>query len=248
MKTNIFPSKNEKIITVAIISFVLGMSFGLLTALENIDKKELVPSVAALFAAFFGASTAFFLESRSRRKEQKARHLDASNQLLYVIFERLNAIKLFQEDFVEPVRDDPAKMIKMEPMANYRAPESELKIEQISFMFKTSHRSLMFELHVVNELFHETVNSIRFRSDLFLDECQPLIENAGHRSGDLMTDKMILNAIGERNYVKLDKSTDVVIWNVDKFIEKTDKLRSKLISAFTEVFSTEEIFAYELKS
>jgi len=243
---NIFPSKNEKLITITIIGFLLGLSVGLLSALEMADRKELIPSLAALFAAFFGASTAFFLESRSRKREKRISQLDAANQLLYVLFERLNTVKLFQIDFIEPVRDDPGRMLSLQPMANYHAPESKMEAEKIAYIFQTSHKDLMFELHVVNEQFQEVVNSIRHRSNLHLNVCQPLLEQAGHRMGDAITNNDVLNAVGERNYEMLRQSTDVVIGNVDKFVERADKLRSRLILVFSEIFSKDEVFGFEL--
>ena len=242
----IFPTKQEKIITIAIVSFLLGISIGLLTALESTERKDLIPSVAALFAAFFGASTAFFLESRSRKKEKREVQLDAANQLLYVLFERLNIMKLFQTDFIASVRGQKDRMISMQPVANFHTPESELKAEKVSFLFQTSHKELMFELHVVNEQFQEAVNSIIFRSHIHLNVFQPLLEKAGHKMGEEITDIDVLAAIGERNFEMLKQSTDVVIGNVDNFIEKADKLRLKLITALSDVFSKEEIFNFEL--
>ncbi|MCK4819462.1 hypothetical protein KA005_27060 [bacterium] len=208
-----------------------------------------ITPVATLAAAFLGASTAFLLESRTRQKEKRDAQLNAANRVLYVLYERLNAIKLFQIDFVNPIRKHPAKMIAMEPCANYRAPESEFNTENLSFLLQTNHKgykALMCELHVANEQFHETVNSIKFRSDLHLNQFQPLLEADGHKAGDPITEKDVLNAIGERRFDILNQATNVVIGNVDQFIERGNKLRGDLITAFSNIFSPEEIFAFEL--
>lgn len=260
---HIFPTENEKIITGLIIAFLLGLGIGLATVFEHINIKDIfytlftvfeqqsikdiIPVLGTLVAAFLGAWTAFLLESRSRKREKREQSLESANKLLYVLYERLNTIKLFQYDFVNPTRDDPSQMISMEPVLDFRTPESELDAQDISFLFQTKYKHLMLTLHVANEQFYETVKAIRHRSDLHLNILQPLLEQAGFRLGNEISSLDIENAVGERNFHMLKQSTEVVVYNVDKFIERGVELKENLIVAFSDVFSEKELFNYILQ-
>lgn len=243
---HVFPTDREKLVTYVIASFLIGVGVGLAAVFDDLDSKVVIPAIATLVAAFIGAWIAFALESKSRAAEKRERDLDAANRILYVLYERLNTIKLFQIDFVNPTRDNPAQMISMGPVHDFRAPSSEFEANEVSFLFKTSYKPLMLSLHVVNEQFHEAVNAIRVRSHLHLNVYQPLLERAGYQMGQEITNVHIENAIGERNYQMLRQSTEAVVHNVDTFVERGDQLRSKLISAFADLFSENEVFMFEL--
>ena len=147
----IFPTNNEKYITIILLAFIVGAFIGLLAGFNGAITKDVSQIIATLFAALFGATTAFLLEDRARKRERRASQLDDANKLLYMLFERLNTIMLFKIDFVDPVRDSPAKMIEMQPVANFNATKSEFTAEKVSFLFQTKYKDLMIEIHVAND-------------------------------------------------------------------------------------------------
>lgn len=237
------PSIKSKLTTL-IAAILLGV--GLAVVIWCWGWSNVVPHIATLIAAFLGAWTAFVLESSSRKMEKREKQLDSANRLLYVLYERLNTIKLFQIDFVNPTRNHPAQMVSMEPVLDFRAPTSEFNTQEVSFLFQTKHKQLMLSLHVANEQFNEAVKSIQIRSHFHLNIYQTLLEKAGMRAGQNISDIDIENAIGERNYQMLKQSTEAVVYNVDKFVERGDVLRANLITAFSDVFSEKEVFNFEL--
>jgi hypothetical protein len=242
----VFPTRNEKHITIVLLAFMLGSTIGFLSAVNGVGVKDYLPSVATLFAAFFGVSTAFLLEAERRKRECRMSQLEEGNKQLYSLYERLNAIKLFQVDFIDPVRDDPARMVSMKPMINFRAPEAKFDAVNISFLFQSECKSLMFDMHVVNELFHEAVSAIKARSKIHLEDYQPLIGEAGLEEGDELSKGDIKLLMGEMKFHMLEQTTDIVIMNVDKFIEEGGRLRERLTSCLSDLFSKDEVFAFEL--
>lgn len=206
---------------------------------------DYLPALATLVAAFLGAGTAFLLQNKVRENEKREKRLTAANMTLYILFERLNTIKLFETDFVQPIRNNPAQLIEMRPVLNFQSPKSEFKVEDIAFLFNTKYKALLLDLHEANELYNLTVNAIRERSSIHF-EYQSLIEKAGYREKQTLTDQDIKTAVGERLYKMLEQSTKIVVVNVDKFLSRNNELRAKLIKAFSDIFSEEEIFGFEL--
>lgn len=213
------------------------------------ESRELLvdylPALATLVAAFLGAGTAFLLQNKVRENEKREKRLTAANMILYILFERLNCIKLFETDFIRPTRNNPAQLIEMRPVFNFQSPKSEFKVEEIAFLFNTKYKTLLLDLHEANESYNVTINAIRERSSLHF-EYQSRIEKAGYREKKTLTDLDIKTAVGDRLYVMLEQATKIVVANVDNFLSINNKLRAKLIRAFSDIFSEEEIFGFEL--
>src|SRR5690606_31428625 len=108
---NIFPSENEKIITTALVAISSGFILGLIAGSEITDTNVLITSLATLVSAFVGAWFAFRLQDRAKRRKEIESHVDKANELLFALFQKLNALKRFQIDSVEAWRNDPGKMI-----------------------------------------------------------------------------------------------------------------------------------------
>ena len=209
-------------------------------------QLDFLNPLVTLLSAFGGVFAAFFLERRVRIREKRNRELEAANRLLYWLYERLNSIKLFQVDFVDPTRGDLGQMVSMLPLFHFGGPSSVLNIQDVAFMFQTKHKEELLALHVCEQKFEETVNAIRLRSDMHLNIYQPMLERAGVPHGAEITDVQIRTILGHRNYEMLRQATEAVVFHVDTFIQRGDELRGKLISAFSEVFSSNEVFKFEL--
>ena len=225
--------------------FVGGLVLGPYLVMGANAIIDLLNSLTTLLAAFGGVFIAFSLERRTRNRERRDRELEAANRLLYSLYERLNTIKLFQIDFVDPTRDHPGQMVSMRPVFSFGAPSSTLNIQDVAFMFQTNHKEELLALHVCEQKFVETVNAIRLRSDIHLNVLQPLLEKAGYQMGAEITDVQIRQIIGDRNYEMLLDATKAVVYHVDTFIQRGEELREKLIRAFSDVFSAKEVFKFE---
>lgn len=244
----IFPSENEKKITLAIIAFLLGLGVGIISIALSDSKNQLTEVLGTLFAAFIGAWTAFKLENRSRLNEKREMQLDAANKIIFALYERLNAIKILQLKHINPVRNDPARFMSMQPVLDFTVPSSSFDAQDVSFLTQSPHKALMLSIHIANQQFLEAVKTIKQRSNIHLNDFQPALARQGLVQGDDVTGEMARNAMGDRNYHLLMQSTEYLIEHVDTFIENADKLRDELIKAFSDIFSQEEIFRFVLKN
>lgn len=242
----IFPSENEKILAAVLMSGCLGMFAGIFGASKISDTSVLLPSLATLVAAFFGAWFAYKLQDRAKRREEEKEKVERSNDLLFSLFQKLNALKMFQFDFVEPSRNDPGQMISMQPVLDFKLPDSPIKAENINYLLKTKHKQLLFDAHIEDQRFEETEKVIRYRSHLHLNYIQPAMQAAGMIDGAEYTNVQIRAAVGDLLYAQLRKATEAVIYHVDRTIESSDNLREKLIAVIKEIFPNEPIIEFVL--
>lgn len=213
----------------------------------KLDQSKLgnyIPALMTLFATFLGAGIAFKTQNHILEKGKRDKQLAAANTVLYILFERLNTIVQFRKDFIEPHRNKPLCHIEMLPLHNFQAPKSELKAEEIAFLFNPKYRELMVDLHVANQYFFITLNDIQLRSSLHF-KYQKLIEENGVCSGQSLYETEIIEIIGERNYEALKLATKHLISDVDICVTRNYELRGKLITAFSEIFTKQEIFDFQ---
>lgn len=243
---SIFPSKHERTITVAILSFCMGLGVAFITSAGGAKTEDLIPAAFTLFAAFLGAWIAFSLEANARKQERREAQLEAANKLLLALSERLSMLRVFQHDFIDPVREKPGRMVDMQPVAHYREPISQLTPQTVTYLFQSKHKQLLLKLSVANEVFSAAIDTIRYRSDIHLNQFQPLLANAGFTMGQNISSEQILTAVGDRVYHTLKGATDILIEQVDRAVVGGDELRRELIEAFSELFSPKEVFSFEI--
>lgn len=243
----VFPSKNENVITVAIISFLIGAIAGLFAGVKITDTNILLPALATLVAAFLGAWAAYKLEDNKKVREHKEKCLESANKILFALYERTKSLKVFQRDSINEHRDNPFKMISMMPLLDFSYPESSFNPETLLFLLETKHSQLMLDLQTEKECFNETFKLIRFRSSLHFNHVQPAIESGGIQEGGEYTRQEMIDVIGERVFAQLERSTDGVIENVDRTIISSEKVKARLVAALKELYPDDKILNYEFQ-
>lgn len=143
------------------------------------------------------------LQDRAKRRKETEGHVDKANELLFALFQKLNALKLFQIDSVDPWRNDPGKMIGMQPILDFKLPEAPFRPENISFLLKTKYKQLLFDAHIEEQRFETAQNVIRYRSNLHYQAVQPALHAAGIVEGQKYTATQYQAALGELLYKHL---------------------------------------------
>lgn len=243
----VFPSINELRITAVIVAFMFGAVLGIFAGAKISDTNILLPAVATLAAAFLGAWAAYKLEDNKRKREFKEKCLESGNNILFALYERIKALRVFQRDSINHHREDPFRMISMMPILDFSYPESSFNVESLLFLLGTKHNQLMLDLHTEKECFNEAFKLIRFRSNLHFNHVQPAMESGGIQEGGEYTRQQMITAIGERNFAQLERATEGVIDNVDRTIVSSEEIKRKLVSALKELFPNEKILNYEFR-
>lgn len=242
----IFPTQNEKNITIAIVSVCIGLITGLIVGSNITDKNILITSLATLSAAFFGAWLSYKLQDNRRKSEELNKRIQLANDLLYALYQKLNALKLFQIDSIEPWREKPEALLGMQPILDFKLPQTALNPENINFLLGSKYEHLLFDIHIEDERFKVAENVIRFRSGLHFNQVQPALHASGIIEGAEYTSAQYKEAIGEMLYIHLERATNDVFENVDKTVESGDALGKKILKALKEVYPNEKFVHFKL--
>jgi hypothetical protein len=169
----VFPSKNEKIIFVAIIAFCFGLLVGLL---PKVDSKTLIGAVVTLITAFAGAFFAFKLNSDKEAQFNKADEAAKLNRPLIHLGIYLNVIGNIKKT-LNTYGTIHEQAFIMPPIKNYND-NILFDISDISLIL-SEEPQLLLELSVENDGYIQTLESIKTRHEFFMNELQPLMIDLG---------------------------------------------------------------------
>ncbi len=246
LRKNIFPTPHEEKLTFIIISFLIGLVFGIILLLKSVLINDLLPAFATLLAAFFGSWLAYKLQQVSKQKEEINTNIADANHMLFILYRRLNCLSLFQRDIIESIRNDPDYFLTMKPIRQFEAPEDRIQLNRLNFLLKSKHHKLLLDLDIEEQRFIETVNSIRIRSDLHINQYQPAMQAAQVRTSTQIESKNVKPIIGDMLFSHLQQTTDRVIRNVDLFLISSDKIRDTLVKALSEQYSKDDLLLYKM--
>ncbi len=244
---NIFPSTNEKLITIAIVSFLSGAVVGLFASVKITDQRILLPAIATLTAAFLGAWAAYKLQDNKNKREYEETCLKNGNSMMFALYERIKALRLVQKRSINPYRNDPLRMISMMPLMSFSNPDSEFNVESLLFLLGTKHKQLILDLHNEKECFKIVFYLIKFRSELHFKDAQPAIEKSKMKEGEEFTKKQMIDALGERVFAQLERTTDDLIEYVDTTLESSEKIKLRLVAALNDLFPNKTVLNYEFE-
>jgi hypothetical protein len=95
-------------IIIAVGFFYLGFFFCAYVFLYRDFFVLIISSLATLVAAFCGAWFAFLLQSKSKKEENINRQISASNRAIFTLYQRINKLRLYQREVIDPYRQHPA--------------------------------------------------------------------------------------------------------------------------------------------
>lgn len=233
-------------IVIAVIFFVSGF-IAALVAVFNLDvTKELLPSLATLFAAFSGAWFAYLLQAKDRDEYQKKKTIASANRVLFSLFQRANALTLIQIDFIDPQRNNPGKHIAMRPILNTDNDVIDFDIGNLDFLLGTKYEQIVFDLYIEDRRYESAVQLIEHRSKLHYEEVQPRLEKAGIKNNLEYEKKDFEVALGDLLYSQLKSSTDDMVYHVDRTASSLVDVKNKLLVALKEMFPNEKFTNFKV--
>jgi hypothetical protein len=204
------------------------------------------PAVATLLAAFLGAWFAYRLRDKANIRKEHASNISAANQALFTVFQQVNSLKLIQWQMIDPVRNHPMKFIAMQPILHETYEELKFDFPSLVFLLNTKHKQIVMNLFIEQQRFREAINSIRYRSSLHINQIQPILERAGIQEGADYTIEVLARVLGQRLYRILQRTTDQVIFHVDRTVCSLYDVKEKMIKAFKELYPESDFLNFEL--
>lgn len=202
-------------LTIAL-TFALGVIIGVAIEEKMASKayKEFLPPLATLFAAFLGATYAFSLNRQKEEGTVRDENLAAANRAIFAMARQTNKLVLVQRQVIDPHRSSPARAIEMPPMEGVGTEKINIDIDSLSFLLQTKYADMLAKVAVADSKFSAAIDSLQHRSRVHFHEAQPRIE-AARLDGPTQTLGALKDALGERIYVTLARSTDQTIDLVD---------------------------------
>ncbi len=233
-----------------------------------ISTSTIISACATLFAAllgsFFGPWFAFKLQKQEKEKRIKAENITAGNRALFIIMRQYTRLHNIRKQFVDPVRDHPVRSIIMRPVVPaIESADLKLDMSNLSYFLEPQRekqlqqklRETLYELFLEEEKFQSVVNSINYRSQLHVEQVQPLLDQSRVRLyadapdqiqiGELVfslpqdADKALTSIeliLSHALYQTLMQSTNTVIERIDDLLASLLQTRNKLRSAMSDLY------------
>jgi hypothetical protein len=228
--------------------FFLGFAVASFLANNSLPVSvgDIVNPLATLVAAFMGAWTAFRLQSLQKHEEEKKSQIAAGNRALSTLLQQANTLKLFQVDFIEPIRSDPGRHIAMRPTLPYQEDAMAFDLKSLDYLAHPQHQQTLFDLSIEEERFREALKAINARSRLHFEIVQPMLMAAGIQDGHEYTGEEFRKAIGEFHYLNLLRLTDAVVIHVDRTVESLYSMKDRFRKTLSTQFPDGKFIDFEL--
>ena len=205
--------------------------------LEKATWADIVNPLTTLVAAFAGSWAAFRFQTYERNTETDKRNIAAANRALFILLQQANGLRLFQVDFIIPFRDDPARSLNIRPTFSFEEMELKFDLRELEFLLGTTQtHQLLMDILLEERRFAECIRVINARSKFHFDIVQQKLNAAGISEGRPCTREDILAALGEFDFLHLQRLTDDVVRSTDRSVQTLipvkDRLRAELIQRF----------------
>jgi predicted lactoylglutathione lyase len=211
------------------------------------NLPNIISPLTTLIAAFLGAWFAFLLQSRKEKRNEENANVGALNKVQINLVQQLNALTIFNRDFVQPYKDHPVVWIAI-PAAPHRD-YSKLQIDagSLSFLIENNYSTLISKTLVVEEKFKEVINIINLRSKVHVGRLQPRLEEVGFKEGepfDASTEE-VEKMLGVRLVGELTRLTDGLISLTEDAIKSHEEIIQEIKNAGSEIFPNKRVLSFE---
>jgi hypothetical protein len=207
---------------------------------------DIVNPLATLVAAFAGSWAAFKFQQFQQNKEDTENKIAAGNRALMTLLQQANTLKLFQIDFIEPYRNSPGRHIKIQSTLPFQEDSLVFDVRSLEFMFTPEYQQVLMDLILEGNRYREAIKSINTRSRHHFDVVQPKLAHAGFKNGGEYTGEEFKAALGDRDYVHLERLTDTVVLHVDRTVDSLVAMKGRLRAALLKQFPKGKFVDFEL--
>ncbi len=207
---------------------------------------DMVNPLATLVAAFAGSWAAFKLQQFQKNKEDTEARIAAGNRALMVLLQQANTLKLFQTDFIEPYRNSPGRHIQIQPTLPFQEDSLTFDVRSLDFLLTPKHQQVLMDLVLEENRYREAIKSINTRSRHHFEIVQPKLARAGVKEGEEYTGVQFKAALGDHDYIHLQRLTDAIVLHVDRTVESLVAMKNRLREALKQQFPNRKFVDFEL--
>ena len=110
-----------------------------------------------------------------------------------------------------------------------------------------NYQQLLLDLHIENQRYNTAIRLLNDRSHLHMNQIQPRLENAHITEKEYYSADYWKEAIGQRLYLTLQRSTEDLVSNVDDTLQSMIEIKDRVIEALAALFPGEKFFNFEIR-
>jgi hypothetical protein len=209
--------------------------------------SEIIAALTTLVAAFGGAWFAFLLQNRKERKRETNTNAEALNKVQITLTQQLNALTIFNKDFIQPYKNHPISWIAV-PAAPHRD-YSKLQIDggSLAFLVEKDASTLISKVLVVEEKFKEVMNVINLRSSIHVQQLQPKLAEMGFIEGEPFAFSLekVESILGTQLVSGLKRLTNSLISITEDAIQSHEEIIKEIKATGIKIFPNKRILSFE---
>jgi hypothetical protein len=222
-------------LTLVAIAIPLEYRSGPWERLPVLDRR-LIPHVSALFAAvfgaFFGSLSAFYLGRVQQRADRREKRHAALIAAQYALMTQWNMIEGIRVDHLERVRADPSRFAKL-PLFYFKVSPTFVAFADLTFVLETKDPNILHEVHLAQQSFQSCVEALELKNR----EVEKFYQNPriSHHIRDFKSGAGVAEA-NQQDIFLLQQAVDILYENVDRTLPRLTDAVKKLEELIKSMF------------
>jgi len=205
------------------------------------EYKDIVSILATLVASFAGAWGAFLLENERRKREIEDRNIGAANRAIYTLFNLWNILEQYRKEVLEPHRGKPDAWLNLAANPTIATGEHTFQTSELQFLLQSSQAEVYAGLMLEEQRFAISIDLIRARSLLVLDEVFPKMSAANIAVRQSVPETQLEQLLGIGLTHKLKEITAAIFCNVDEDLASLRAQYAQTQAAMTNLYPKRKV-------
>lgn len=231
------------LLTYAFALFATAVTIAIAVFTNTISLKDLITPVLSIFGTFFGATFAFRItEEKELRKLLNSRR-EALNRASFILIRQANAIHQLYRDF-ERFPSPFEKAFNLPALKPPSYQDLEHTLSDLDFLLDSSNPSLLMEVAIEQERFHQALESLRARNEFYVEEVQPAIAKLA-LNGKLVSVEQAAGVLGERLFGGAMNGAEIAWQHISATNTSIPVVHKALLKQAKELFPKQKFITYE---
>lgn len=236
--------------------FIVGLLTGFTIAELNPNTwfKDLstivVPSVAVLFAAFYGAKYAFNFQSIERSERETKQNQENGRKAIFKLDEMLNHLCTYEKQIIDPVKANPQIPEGHYFMAVMPTGIDSMRVNcdpyELMFLSKEEAVEIVAKYSMIRSRYISILENISLRNEIHKNS-QQILSQLFEGTDVEVTPQHVQNAIGTSNYKILQALTHGIIKMVPTLITDISENVKEINTALKSKYPKMEVVTVDIK-
>ncbi len=204
-----------------------------------------IPAIATLLAAFYGAKFAFTFQSEKEKRIETEHNQANASKAVLKLAEMINHLASFKQQIIDPhLTKKDFVFVAIKPTDT-----SHMKVEidpyDLYFLCEGEHVNILGEFSMIQSSYFALIEAINERS-LTHELAQTKVSESKFTDMSLLTIQDFKNVLGDHTFHKLNILTSTIIDSIPQNIDKIIKLIENINTVLKEKFPEMHIYTLDM--